>query len=59
LLSEGIGDTIRVSLTAPPVQEVKTGQRILESLESQIVPTLIEHALNITGPPAPPPNRQP
>jgi (E)-4-hydroxy-3-methylbut-2-enyl-diphosphate synthase len=32
LLSEGIGDTIRVSLTAPPVQEVKVGQEILESL---------------------------
>jgi (E)-4-hydroxy-3-methylbut-2-enyl-diphosphate synthase len=32
LLSEGIGDTIRVSLTAPPVQEVKVGQQILESL---------------------------
>jgi (E)-4-hydroxy-3-methylbut-2-enyl-diphosphate synthase len=32
LLSEGIGDTIRVSLTAPPVAEVKAGQQILESL---------------------------
>jgi (E)-4-hydroxy-3-methylbut-2-enyl-diphosphate synthase len=32
LLSEGIGDTIRVSLTAPPVEEVKVGQQILESL---------------------------
>jgi (E)-4-hydroxy-3-methylbut-2-enyl-diphosphate synthase len=32
LLSEGIGDTIRVSLTAPPVEEVKIGQHILESL---------------------------
>jgi (E)-4-hydroxy-3-methylbut-2-enyl-diphosphate synthase len=32
LLAEGIGDTIRVSLTAPPVQEVKAGQQILESL---------------------------
>jgi len=32
LLSEGIGDTIRVSLTAPPVEEVKVGQHILESL---------------------------
>ncbi len=32
LLSEGIGDTIRVSLTAPPVQEVKVGQQILQSL---------------------------
>jgi len=32
LLSEGIGDTIRVSLSAPPVEEVKVGISILESL---------------------------
>jgi (E)-4-hydroxy-3-methylbut-2-enyl-diphosphate synthase len=32
LLAEGIGDTIRVSLTAPPVEEVKAGIAILESL---------------------------
>ncbi|MEB3049604.1 flavodoxin-dependent (E)-4-hydroxy-3-methylbut-2-enyl-diphosphate synthase [Mycolicibacter sp. MYC123] len=32
LLSRGIGDTIRVSLSAPPVQEVKVGNQILESL---------------------------
>lgn len=32
LLSEGIGDTIRVSLSAPPVQEVKVGLQILQSL---------------------------
>ncbi|HEU5023961.1 MAG TPA: flavodoxin-dependent (E)-4-hydroxy-3-methylbut-2-enyl-diphosphate synthase [Spirillospora sp.] len=32
LLSEGIGDTIRVSLSAPPVEEVKVGTAILESL---------------------------
>ncbi|WP_018349757.1 flavodoxin-dependent (E)-4-hydroxy-3-methylbut-2-enyl-diphosphate synthase [Longispora albida] len=32
LLSEGIGDTIRVSLTANPVEEVKAGQHILTSL---------------------------
>jgi (E)-4-hydroxy-3-methylbut-2-enyl-diphosphate synthase len=32
LLSEGIGDTIRVSLSAPPVQEVKVGMQILQSL---------------------------
>ena len=32
LLSQGIGDTIRVSLSAPPVQEVKVGIGILESL---------------------------
>ncbi len=31
LLSEGIGDTIRVSLTADPVEEVKTGVAILKA----------------------------
>src|SRR6201987_972155 len=30
LLAEGIGDTIRVSLSAPPVEEVKVGISILE-----------------------------
>ena len=29
LLAEGIGDTIRVSLSAPPVEEVKVGISIL------------------------------
>lgn len=32
LLAEGIGDTIRVSLTADPVQEVVAGQKILKAL---------------------------
>src|SRR6202012_3452537 len=32
LLSKGIGDTIRVSLSAPPVEEIKVGLQILESL---------------------------
>ena len=32
LLSQGIGDTIRVSLSAPPVEEVKVGVAILQSL---------------------------
>ena len=32
LLAEGIGDTIRVSLSAPPAEEVKVGNQILESL---------------------------
>jgi (E)-4-hydroxy-3-methylbut-2-enyl-diphosphate synthase len=32
LLSKGIGDTIRVSLSAPPVEEVKVGNQILMSL---------------------------
>lgn len=32
LLSQGIGDTIRVSLSAPPVEEIKVGEAILRSL---------------------------
>ncbi len=32
LLAEGIGDTIRVSLTADPVEEVKVGKQILQAL---------------------------
>src|SRR6266536_445091 len=32
LLAEGIGDTIRVSLSAPPVEEIKVGTAILEAL---------------------------
>lgn len=32
LLSQGIGDTIRVSLTANPVEEVRVGKEILKSL---------------------------
>ena len=33
LLAEGLGDTIRVSITGDPVEEVKVAQRILSSLE--------------------------
>ncbi|KAJ51562.1 (E)-4-hydroxy-3-methylbut-2-enyl-diphosphate synthase [Clostridium tetanomorphum] len=32
LLSEGIGDTIRVSLTGDPIEEIKTGREILKAL---------------------------
>ncbi|MDI1459444.1 flavodoxin-dependent (E)-4-hydroxy-3-methylbut-2-enyl-diphosphate synthase [Catellatospora sp. KI3] len=32
LLADGIGDTIRVSLSAPPVEEIKVGTAILEAL---------------------------
>src|ERR1700760_247100 len=32
LLSQGVGDQLRVSLSAPPVEEVKVGLQILESL---------------------------
>ncbi len=42
LLSEGIGDTVRVSLTADPVEEVKVAFEILKSLHlRQIGPELI------------------
>lgn len=42
LLAEGIGDTIRVSLTADPVEEVKVAFEILKSLHlRQIGPELI------------------
>ena len=33
ILNEGIGDTIRVSLTGDPVEEVKTAKRILKTLD--------------------------
>ncbi len=32
LLCQGIGDTIRVSLSAPPVEEVKVGVQLLQSM---------------------------
>ncbi len=32
LISEGLADTIRVSLTGDPVEEIKAGRKILESL---------------------------
>ncbi len=42
LLAEGIGDTIRVSLTGDPVEEIRAGRAILSSLGlKQSGPTLI------------------
>ncbi|MBI4653577.1 MAG: flavodoxin-dependent (E)-4-hydroxy-3-methylbut-2-enyl-diphosphate synthase [Nitrospirae bacterium] len=42
LLNEGIGDTIRVSLTADPVEEVKVAYEILKSLHlRQVGPEII------------------
>lgn len=46
LLADGIGDTIRVSLSAPPVEEVKVGIAILESL------SLRPHRLEIVSCPS-------
>jgi 4-hydroxy-3-methylbut-2-en-1-yl diphosphate synthase IspG/GcpE len=36
LLSEGIGDTLRVSLAADPVEEIKVGFDILKSLRIRL-----------------------
>jgi len=33
LLAEGIGDTLRISLTGDPVEEIKVGREILKALE--------------------------
>jgi (E)-4-hydroxy-3-methylbut-2-enyl-diphosphate synthase len=42
LLAQGVGDTIRVSLTGDPVEEVRVGQEILRSLNlRQFGPTII------------------
>jgi (E)-4-hydroxy-3-methylbut-2-enyl-diphosphate synthase len=41
LLSEGLGDTIRVSMTDPPEEEVEVGLRILRSLGLREGPWLI------------------
>ena len=56
LLAEGIGDTIRVSLTAPPVEEVKVGYAILQALKLRSVgieiiscPTCGRCEVNIEG----------
>ena len=46
LLAEGIGDTIRVSLSADPVEEVKAGITMLESLH------LREHGLDVVSCPS-------
>ncbi len=43
LLAEGIGDTIRVSLTGDPVEEVRVGYAILKSLN------LIKRGINIVS----------
>lgn len=41
LLAEGIGDTIRVSLSGDPVQEIPVAREILKSLELQSGPVVI------------------
>jgi (E)-4-hydroxy-3-methylbut-2-enyl-diphosphate synthase len=41
LLYEGIGDTVRVSLTASPVEEVKVAYKILSALELRELPEIV------------------
>lgn len=41
LLGEGIGDTVRVSLTAPPEEEIRVGRSILVSMGLRRGPTLV------------------
>jgi len=41
LLAEGIGDTLRVSLTDDPVEEVRAGRAILQSLNMISGPQLV------------------
>lgn len=41
LLAEGIGDTVRVSLTAPPEREVRVARLMLRSLGLQAGPILV------------------
>lgn len=43
MLLNGIGDTIRVSLTSDPVEEIKVGREILKSLD------LLENEINIVS----------
>jgi (E)-4-hydroxy-3-methylbut-2-enyl-diphosphate synthase len=56
LLAEGIGDTLRVSLTADPVEEVRVGRRVLQALalrpygpEIISCPTCGRTALDVIG----------
>ncbi len=56
LLREGIGDTIRVSLAADPVDEVKAGWAILKGMhlrtrgvEIVACPTCSRHAIDVVG----------
>jgi (E)-4-hydroxy-3-methylbut-2-enyl-diphosphate synthase len=41
LLADGIGDTVRISLTADPVEEVRTGQTLLKAFGLRAGPEVI------------------
>jgi (E)-4-hydroxy-3-methylbut-2-enyl-diphosphate synthase len=41
LLNKGIGDTIRVSLSSSPIDEIRVGKEILKSLDLEIGPVII------------------
>ena len=56
LLSKGIGDTLRVSLAADPIEEVKVGWAILKSMHLRTrgidvvaCPTCSRHGLDVVG----------
>ena len=49
LLLDGIGDTIRVSLSDDPVKEVKIGNEILKSLNLREEVLKLFHALHVLG----------
>lgn len=56
LLSKGIGDTLRVSLAADPVEEIKVGWAILKSMHLRTrgidvvaCPTCSRHGLDVVG----------
>ncbi|SPT69425.1 flavodoxin-dependent (E)-4-hydroxy-3-methylbut-2-enyl-diphosphate synthase [Anaerobiospirillum thomasii] len=56
LLSQGIGDTLRVSLAADPVEEIKVGWAILKSMHLRsrgvnivACPTCARHGIDVVG----------
>ncbi len=50
LLAEGIGDTIRYSLTADPVEEAKAGRQLLEALGLRRAQERRSHRLPVVWP---------
>jgi len=52
LLAEGIGDTIRYSLTAPPVEEARAGRQLLEALGLRQRRSVVDLGVGHVMPPA-------